>query len=184
VSNGTETQSGGNSATAETQKQQEEDRDGFQQAPRQYNSLPRQPRKNPSTVSQDSWERSCPPSEGFQTPKEHPRHSMGPGSRNGNMGKPSLNARVLLETEELLRQEQRRREQEASKTRPSPAQEAHSSSSAYKHSLDHNQASATGHVQTPQRSKGPYRQDVPPSPSQLAKLGHRQGSEKGRFLYS
>lgn len=151
--------------------------------------LLRQPRKTPSTVSQDSWERSYPPSEGLQMPKENPRLSMGPGARNGYMGKTSLNARVLLETQELLRQEQRRREQEASKTRPSPAHEAatttssSSSISGYNHSRD-SQASATGHVQTPQRSKGPYRQDVPPSPSQLAKLGHRQGSEKGRFLYS
>ncbi|KAM4718376.1 partitioning defective 3 homolog isoform 2-T2 [Anableps anableps] len=193
VSNGTETQSGCHSATVETQKQQQEDRDGFQQASRQYSSLPRQPRKNPSTVSQESWERSYTPSEGFQMPKENPRLSMGPGSRNGYMGKPSLNARVLLETQELLRQEQRRREQEESKTRPAPAQEApnnnnssssSSSSSAHQHSRDHSQASASGHVQTPQRSKGPYRQDVPPSPTQLAKLGHRQGSEKGRFLYS
>ncbi|XP_038147960.1 partitioning defective 3 homolog isoform X2 [Cyprinodon tularosa] len=187
VSNGTETQSGRHSATVDTPNQQQEDRDGFQQASRHYSSLPRQPHKKPSTMSQDSWERSYPSSEDFQTPKENPRLSMGPGSRNGFTGKPNLNARVLLETQELLRQEQRRREQEARKTRPSPAQEppnSNSSSSAYNHSADHSQASATGHVPTPQRSKGPYRQDVPPSPSQLAKLCHRQGSEKGRFLYS
>lgn len=43
VSNGTETLSGRHSVTVETQvqKQQQEDRDGFQQAQRQYNSLPR-----------------------------------------------------------------------------------------------------------------------------------------------
>ncbi|XP_023182509.1 partitioning defective 3 homolog isoform X2 [Xiphophorus maculatus] len=192
VSNGTETPSGRHSATAETQQQQQqqqEDGDGFQQAPRQYNSLPRQPRKNPSMASQDSWERSYPPSEGFQTPKENARLSTGPGPRNGFPGKPSLNARVLLETQELLRQEQRRREQEASKTRAALAQEAANSSSGSGAGVyHHSQASAPGHApnhtHTSQRSKGPYRQDVPPSPTQLAKLGHRQGSEKGRFLYS
>uniref|UniRef100_A0A3Q2QWW1 Par-3 family cell polarity regulator n=1 Tax=Fundulus heteroclitus TaxID=8078 RepID=A0A3Q2QWW1_FUNHE len=186
VSNGAETQSGRHSATVE--QQQPEDRDGFQQASKQYGSLPRPHRKNPSTVSQDSWERSYPHSDGFQTPKENPRLSVGPGSRNCSMGKQSLNARVLLETQELLRQEQRRREQEARKTRPSAALEvpgsAAGSGSSYNYSREHSQASATGHVQTPQRPKGPYRQDVPPSPSQLAKLGHRQGSEKGRILYS
>lgn len=43
VSNGTETQSGRHSVTVETQvqKQQQDDRDGFQQAQRQYSSLPR-----------------------------------------------------------------------------------------------------------------------------------------------
>lgn len=42
VSNGTETQSGRHSVTVvETQVQKQEDRDGFQQAHRQYSSLPR-----------------------------------------------------------------------------------------------------------------------------------------------
>ncbi|XP_054893280.1 partitioning defective 3 homolog isoform X3 [Poeciliopsis prolifica] len=195
ASNGTETQSGRHSATAETQQQQQqqEDGDGFQRAPRQYNSLPRQPRKNPSLASHDSWEKSYPPSEGFQTSKENARLSMGPGPRNGFMGKPSLNARVMLETQELLRQEQRRREQEASKTQAAPAQEGPNSSGGSASGVcHHSQASAPGHApghasnhtHSSQRSKGPYRQDVPPSPTQLAKLGHRQGSEKGRFLYS
>uniref|UniRef100_A0A8C4DXY3 Par-3 family cell polarity regulator n=1 Tax=Dicentrarchus labrax TaxID=13489 RepID=A0A8C4DXY3_DICLA len=159
VSNGTETPSGRHSVTVESQvqKQQQEDRDDFQQAQRQYSSLPRQPRKNPSTVSQDSWDKAYMPAEGFQTSKENPRYSGGQGSRNGYLGTSSFNARVLLETQELLRQEQRRREQEASKARPPPA---------------------------PPQSKGPYRQDVPPSPSQLAKLSRLQGSEKGRLFYS
>uniref|UniRef100_A0AAQ5Z0Y0 PDZ domain-containing protein n=1 Tax=Amphiprion ocellaris TaxID=80972 RepID=A0AAQ5Z0Y0_AMPOC len=147
-------QSGRHSVTVDTQvqKQQQDDRDGFQQAPRQYNSLPRQPRKNPSTVSQESWDKVYMPAEGFQTSKENPRYSGGQGSRNGYLGTSSFNARVLLETQELLRQEQRRREQEANKAPP--------------------------------QSKGPYRQDVPPSPSQLAKLSRLQGSEKGRLFYS
>ncbi|XP_018553764.1 partitioning defective 3 homolog [Lates calcarifer] len=122
ASNGTETQSGRHSVTVETQvqKQQQEDRDGFQQAQRQYSSLPRQPRKNPSAVSQDSWDKVYMPAEGFQATKENPRYSGGQGSRNGYLGASSFNARVLLETQELLRQEQRRREQEANKTRPPP----------------------------------------------------------------
>ncbi|XP_040921330.1 partitioning defective 3 homolog isoform X2 [Toxotes jaculatrix] len=185
VSNGTETQSGRHSVTVETQvqKQQQEDRDGFQQTQRQYSSLPRQPRKNPSTLSQDSWDKVYMPTDGFQTSKEIPRYSGVQGSRNGYLGTSSFNARVLLETQELLRQEQRRREQEANKARPPPAQET-PSSSTYDHNRDHIQAPSSAPVQPPPQSKGPYRQDVPPSPSQLAKLGRLQGSEKGRPFYS
>ncbi len=143
----------------------------------------RQPRKNPSTVSQDSWDKVYMPAEGFQTSKENPRYSGGQGSRNGYLGTSNFNARVLLETQELLRQEQRRREQEANKTRPNPAQET-PSSSTYDHNRDHTQAPGSAPVQAPPQSKGPYRQDVPPSPSQLAKLSRLQGSEKGRLFYS
>uniref|UniRef100_A0A3B5ASL6 Par-3 family cell polarity regulator n=1 Tax=Stegastes partitus TaxID=144197 RepID=A0A3B5ASL6_9TELE len=180
VTNGTDaTQSGRHSVTVDSQvqKQQQDDRDGFQQAPRQYSSLPRQPRKNPSTVSQESWDKVYMPAEGLQTSKENPRYSGGQSSRNGYLGTSSFNARVLLETQELLRQEQRRKEQEANKARPPPAQEA-PSGSTYDHNGDHAQAPA------PPQSKGPYRQDVPPSPSQLAKLSRLQGSEKGRLFYS
>ncbi|XP_044032384.1 partitioning defective 3 homolog isoform X5 [Siniperca chuatsi] len=185
VSNGTETPSGRHSVTVETQvqKQQQDDRDGFQQAQRQYSSLPRQPRKNPSTVSQDSWDKVYMSSEGFQTSKENPRYSGSQGSRNGYLGTSSFNARVLLETQELLRQEQRRREQEANKARPPPAQET-PSGSTYDHNRDHTQAPGSAPMQAPPQSKGPYRQDVPPSPSQLAKLSRLQGSEKGRLFYS
>lgn len=132
----------------------------------------RPPRKNPSTASQESWDK-------FQTTKENPRYSAVQGSHNGYLGTSSFNARVLLETQELLRQEQRRREQEASKARPPPSQET-PSGSAY----DHTQAPGSARVQSPPQSKGPYRQDVPPSPSQLAKLGRLHGSEKGRPFYS
>uniref|UniRef100_H2LIX9 Par-3 family cell polarity regulator n=1 Tax=Oryzias latipes TaxID=8090 RepID=H2LIX9_ORYLA len=146
VSNGTESKSGRHSATVETQaeKQPQNEADSFQQAQRHYNSLPRQPRKNHSTVSQDSWMYT--PAQGYPASKENPRHSGAPGPRNGYLGMSSLNARVLLETQELLRQEERRREQ--------------------------------------QESKGPYRQDVPPSPSQIAKFSFRHSSEKGRMFYS
>ncbi|XP_070784577.1 partitioning defective 3 homolog [Enoplosus armatus] len=185
TSNGTETPSGRHSVTVESQvqKQQQEDRDGFQQAQRQYSSLPRQTRKNPSTVSQDSWDKVYMPAEGFQTSKENPRYSGSQGSRNGYLGTSSFNARVLLETQELLRQEQRRREQEANKARPPPAQET-PSGSTYDHNRDHTQAPGSAPMPAPPQSKGPYRQDVPPSPSQLAKLSRLQGSEKGRLFYS
>lgn len=133
----------------------------------------RQPRKNHSTASQDSWYTS---SEGFRSSRENSRRSVGQSSRNGYLGTSNFNARVLLETQELLRQEQRRREQEASKDRPSPAQDAHTGS-IHNRGRDHSQALS--------QSKGPYsRQDVPPSPTQLAKLSQRPGSEKGRLFYS
>nr|XP_019943058.1 PREDICTED: partitioning defective 3 homolog [Paralichthys olivaceus] len=183
VSNGTETQSGRHSATVETQKEQQEDRDGFQQTQRQYSSLPRPPRKNPSTASQDSRDKVYMPPEKSSMSKENPRYSVVQGSRNGYLGTSSFNARVLLETQELLRQEQRRREQEASKARPPPAQDPHGSST-YDHNRDHTQTPGSTPVQLPPKSKGPYRQDVPPSPSQLAKLSRLQGSEKGRQFYS
>uniref|UniRef100_A0A672JUE0 Par-3 family cell polarity regulator alpha, b n=1 Tax=Salarias fasciatus TaxID=181472 RepID=A0A672JUE0_SALFA len=136
------------SVEVQMQRQRQEERDSFAQAQRQYSSLPRQPRKNPSSVSQDSWDKAYPPGEVFQTAKDNPRYSSYQGTRNGYPGGGSVNARVLLEAQELLRQEQRRREQE-----------------------------------DPASPKGPYRHDVPPSPSQLARL-NRLGSEKGRLFYS
>ncbi len=135
-------------------------------------SLPhRQPRKNPSTVSQDSWDKVYPPGEVFQSSKENPRYSSYQGSRttNGYLGTAAtgLNARVLLETQELLRQEQRRKEQEA-KTKLPTMEETPTSS----------------HNPVPAPPKGPYRQDVPPSPTQLAQLSRLQTPEKGRSFYS
>uniref|UniRef100_A0A8C1IZD7 Par-3 family cell polarity regulator n=1 Tax=Cyprinus carpio TaxID=7962 RepID=A0A8C1IZD7_CYPCA len=158
---GSYTPTGRHSVSVEDQMQkQREDRDSFTQAQRQYNSLPRQPRKNPSTVSQDSWDKVYPPGEVFQSAKENPRYSSYQGSRtaNGYLGAAAtgLNARVLLETQELLRQEQRRKEQEA-KTNQTPV---------------------------PAPPKGPYRQDVPPSPTQLARLNRLQTPEKGHPFYS
>lgn len=101
------------------------------------------------------------------------------GSRNGYLGTSSFNARVLLETQELLRQEQRRREQEANKARPLHAQES-LGGSMYGFHRDNTQVP----TQAPPQSKGPYRHDVPPSPTQIAKLSRLQGSEKGRPFYS
>lgn len=109
--------------------------------------------------------------EGFQASNENPHFSGSQGSRSGYLVTSSFNARVLLETQELLRQEQRRREQEANKTRSPQAQETLSTYNC----KDNTRAAP--------QSKGPYRQDVPPSPSQLAKLS-RLGSEKGGPFYS
>lgn len=139
-------------------------------------SIFRQPHKNPTP--QGPWHKISMPAEEFQAPKENPRLSGGQGSRNGYLGASSFNARVLLETQELLRQEQRRKEQEAIKARPQ-AQET-ISGSMYSFHRDNTQVPA----QAPPQSKGPYRHDVPPSPTQLAKLSRLQGSEKGRAFYS
>uniref|UniRef100_A0A673ZVD2 Par-3 family cell polarity regulator n=1 Tax=Salmo trutta TaxID=8032 RepID=A0A673ZVD2_SALTR len=162
ANSGTYSLTGHQSVSVESQVQrprQDKRRDSFTQAQRQYSSLPRQPRKTPSTVSQESCEKAFPPGEVFQTAKENPRYSSYQGSRNGYLhsGASGFNARVLLETQELLRQEQRRREQSEAKMRLPPPQEG---------------------------VPGPYRQDVPPSPSQLARLNRLQGSEKGRPFYS
>uniref|UniRef100_G3TK86 Partitioning defective 3 homolog n=1 Tax=Loxodonta africana TaxID=9785 RepID=G3TK86_LOXAF len=149
-------QSGRHSVSVEVQmqRQRQEERESFQQAQRQYSSLPRQSRKNASSVSQDSWEQNYAPGEGFQSAKENPRYSSYQGSRNGYMGGHGFNARVMLETQELLRQEQRRKEQQMKKKPP------------------------------PEGPKGPFRQDVPPSPSQVARLNRLQTPEKGRPFYS
>ncbi|XP_043990432.1 par-3 family cell polarity regulator alpha, b isoform X6 [Gambusia affinis] len=162
------------SVEVQMQRQRQEERDSFAQAQRQYSSLPRQPRKNPSTVSQDSWDKAYPPGDVFQTAKDNPRYSSYQGSRNGYQGGgggAGVNARVLLEAQELLRQEQRRREQEA---KGKMVQEG-SGNSAYEGYIPH--------LKEPGSPKGPYRHDVPPSPSQLARL-NRLGSEKGRLFYS
>ncbi|XP_077953119.1 partitioning defective 3 homolog isoform X2 [Gasterosteus aculeatus] len=186
VSNGMELPSGRHSVSVETQaqKQQQEDTDGLQQAQRQYNSLPRQPRKNPSITSQDSWDKGYMPAEGFQISSENTRYSVSHGSRNGYLATSSYNARVLLETQELLRQDQKRREHEANKTRPSPGQEAPSGGPTSEYAGNHAQAPSYAPLKAAPQSKGPYRQDVPPSPSQLAKLSRLHGSEKRRLFYS
>ncbi|XP_006889001.1 PREDICTED: partitioning defective 3 homolog isoform X9 [Elephantulus edwardii] len=167
------TQSGRHSVSVEVQmqRQRQEERESFQQAQRQYSSLPRQSRKNASSVSQDSWEQNYSPGEGFQSAKENPRYSSYQGSRNGYMGGHGFNARVMLETQELLRQEQRRKEQQMKKK---PPPEGSSNYDSYKKAQDPNY--------TP--PKGPFRQDVPPSPSQVARLNRLQTPEKGRPFYS
>ncbi|XP_072781447.1 partitioning defective 3 homolog isoform X15 [Taeniopygia guttata] len=169
----TYSQSGRHSVSVEVQmqRQRQEERESFQQAQRQYSSLPRQSRKNASSVSQDSWEQNYSPGEGFQTAKENPRYSSYQGSRNGYMGGHGFNARVMLETQELLRQEQRRKEQQLKKKTSS---EGPSNYDSYKKIQDPNYAPP----------KGPFRQDVPPSPSQVARLNRLQTPEKGRPFYS
>ncbi|XP_055284007.1 partitioning defective 3 homolog isoform X11 [Moschus berezovskii] len=167
-------QSGRHSVSVEVQmqRQRQEERESFQQAQRQYSSLPRQSRKNASSVSQDSWEQNYPPGEGFQSAKENPRYSSYQGSRNGYLGGHGFNARVMLETQELLRQEQRRKEQQMKKQAPAP--EGLTNYDSYKKVQDPSHISA----------KGPFRQDVPPSPSQVARLNRLQTPEKGRPFYS
>nr|XP_057936483.1 par-3 family cell polarity regulator alpha, b isoform X3 [Doryrhamphus excisus] len=164
-----QSQPGRHSVSVEVQMQRQRQEDSFAQAQRQYSSLPRQPRKNPSSISQDSWDKAYPPGESFQAAKDNPRYSSYQGSRNGfpsGGGGGVVNARVLLEAQELLRQEQRRRDQEA---KGKLAQEGSPSYEPY--------------AKDPASPKGPYRHDVPPSPSQLARL-NRMGSEKGRLFYS
>ncbi|XP_066511594.1 partitioning defective 3 homolog isoform X2 [Hoplias malabaricus] len=173
TSGATHSQSGRHSVSVEVQlqRQRQEERDSFAQAQRQYSSLPRHPRKTPS-VCEDPWEKAHPSRDGFQSAKESGRYSSYQGSRtaprpawrNGLPTSPigsGYNARVLLEAQELLRQEQKRREQEM---RGKALREDYDS----------------------QDSKGPYRQDVPPSPSQLAKLNtHRVHTpEKARLFHS
>ncbi|XP_036866243.1 partitioning defective 3 homolog isoform X6 [Manis javanica] len=167
-------QSGRHSVSVEVQmqRQRQEERESFQQAQRQYSSLPRQSRKNASAISQDSWEQNYSPGEGFQSAKESPRYSSYQGSRNGYLGGHGFNARVMLETQELLRQEQRRKEQQMKK-QPSPP-EGLNNYDSYKKGQDPSY--------TP--TKGPFRQDVPPSPSQVARLNRLQTPEKGRPFYS
>ncbi|XP_036310296.1 partitioning defective 3 homolog isoform X30 [Pipistrellus kuhlii] len=166
-------QSGRHSVSVEVQmqRQRQEERESFQQAQRQYSSLPRQSRKNASSLSQDSWEQNYSPGDGFQSAKESLRYSSYQGSRNGYLGGHGFNARVMLETQELLRQEQRRKEQQMKKQ---PAPEGLNSYDSYKK------------VQDPSYTppKGPFRQDVPPSPSQVARLSRLQTPEKGRPFYS
>ncbi|XP_026565905.1 partitioning defective 3 homolog isoform X8 [Pseudonaja textilis] len=169
----TYSQSGRHSVSVEVQmqKQRQEERESFQQAQRQYSSLPRQSRKNASSVSQDSWEQNYLPGEGFQSAKDNPRYSSYQGSRNGYLGGHGFNARVLLETQELLRQEHRRREQQLKKKTSS---EGPNNYESHKKAQDPNYA-------TP---KGPFRHDVPPSPSQVARLNRLQTPEKGKPFYS
>ncbi|KAG8443338.1 hypothetical protein GDO86_011943 [Hymenochirus boettgeri] len=166
-------QSGRHSVSVEVQmqRQKQEERESFQQAQRQYSSLPRQSRKNPCSMSQDSWEQTYPPGEGFQTAKENPRYSSYQGSRNGYMGGHSFNARVMMETQELLRQEQRRKEQQLKKKVSSDVSNNYDS---FKKMSEPNYP----------QSKGPFRQDVPPSPSQVAKMNRIPSQEQGRPFYS
>ncbi|XP_053324202.1 partitioning defective 3 homolog isoform X2 [Spea bombifrons] len=171
--NSTYNQTGRHSVSVEVQmqRQRQEERDSFQQAQRQYSSLPRQSRKNPSSVSQDSWDQAYPPGEGFQSAKENPRYSSYQGSRNGYTGGHGFNARVMMETQELLRQEQRRKEQQLKKKVSSDGSNNYDS---YKMISDSNYA----------HPKGPFRQDVPPSPSQVARLNRIPQQEPGRQFYS
>lgn len=148
-----------------------------------FSPMSSQPRKTPTPASQSECERPCPPVDGFQAAKDSGRYSsyQGPRSfprtfprpsyRNGLSAPPGTtgttsvgggyNARVLLEAQELLRQEQRRREQEI-KGRVASMRVDYESKD----------------------SKGPHRQDVPPSPSQAVRLGRIHTPEKARPFLS
>ncbi|XP_059419187.1 partitioning defective 3 homolog isoform X2 [Carassius carassius] len=177
-----QTSSGRHSVSVEVQLQRQEARDAFTHAQRQYSSLPRHPRKTPTPASEREWERMCPGGDGFQAAKDSGRYSSyqgsrsvprtvpRPGCRNGLSAPPGAggssvgggyNARVLLEAQELLRQEQRRREQEMKGRGPSMR-------------LDYES----------QDSKGRHRQDVPLSPSQVARLSRIHTPEKMRPFLS
>lgn len=140
------------------------------------------PRKTPTPATESEWERACPPGDSFQAAKDSGRYSsyQGPrsvprtvprhGCRNGLSVPPGAggtsvgggyNARVLLEAQELLRQEQRRREQEMKGRGPSMRMDYES-----------------------QDSKGPHRQDIPPSPSQVVRLSRIHTPEKTRPFLS
>lgn len=140
------------------------------------------PRKTPTPASESEWERTCPAGDRFQAAKDSGRYSsyQGPrsvprtvprsGCRNGLSAPPAssgssvgggYNARVLLEAQELLRLEQRRREQEMKGRGPSIR-------------LDYES----------QDSKGPHRQEVPPSPSQVVRLSRIHTPEKTRPFLS
>lgn len=147
----------------------------------------RQPHKIPNTISQESWDKAYPPGE------ENPRYSSYQDSRNGYLhgGASSFNARILLETQEQLRQEQRCREQSEAKMRLPPQQEEVSSNhTGYDNihpfltpTLVQAPALPQAAVAAPVPPKSPYRQDVHPSLSQLARLNRLQGSEKERTFY-
>uniref|UniRef100_A0A8C1UED3 Par-3 family cell polarity regulator alpha, b n=1 Tax=Cyprinus carpio TaxID=7962 RepID=A0A8C1UED3_CYPCA len=157
-----QTSSGCHSVSVEVQLQRQEARDAFTHAQRQYSSLPRHPRKTPTPAPESEWERTCPAGDGFQAAKDSGRYSsyQGPPTSASSVGG-GYNARVLLEAQELLRQDQRRREQEMKGRGPSIRLEYQS-----------------------QDSKGPHRQDVPPSPSQVVRLSRIHTPEKTRPFMS
>uniref|UniRef100_A0A671MC41 Partitioning defective 3 homolog n=1 Tax=Sinocyclocheilus anshuiensis TaxID=1608454 RepID=A0A671MC41_9TELE len=156
-----QTSSGRHSVSVEVQLQRQEAREAFTHAQRQYSSLPRHPRKTPTPASEREWERMCPAGDGFQAAKDSGHYSSYQGPSGGSSVGGGYNARVLLEAQELLRQEQRRREQEMKGRGPSMR-------------LDYES----------QDSKGPHRQDVPPSPSQVVRLSRIHTPEKTRPFLS
>ncbi|XP_060681063.1 partitioning defective 3 homolog isoform X1 [Hemiscyllium ocellatum] len=164
-SSGPYAQSGRHSVSVEVQlqRQRQEERESFQQAQRQYSSLPRQSKKNSSSMTQEAWDKGYVPGDGFQSAKDNPRYSSYQGSRNGYLGH-GVNARVLMETQELLRQEEQRQKDH----QPT---EGRNNYDSYK---------ADPSYSLP---KGPYRQDVPPSPSQVARLSRLQMQDKARPFY-
>ncbi|XP_067863725.1 partitioning defective 3 homolog isoform X3 [Heptranchias perlo] len=168
-SSGPYAQSGRHSVSVEVQlqRQRQEERESFQQAQRQYSSLPRQSKKNSNSMTQEAWDKGYIPGDGFQSAKDNPRYSSYQGSRNGYLGH-GVNARVLMETQELLRQEEQRQKDQPIDKQPT---EGRNNYDSYKTDPSYS------------LPKGPYRQDVPPSPSQVARLSRLQMQDKGRPFY-
>ncbi|KAK1338653.1 hypothetical protein QTO34_019307 [Cnephaeus nilssonii] len=181
-------QSGRHSVSVEVQmqRQRQEERESFQQAQRQYSSLPSRQKDEHDKedelthrAKQEKCQLCLPGLLGAELLawgwlpecQGKPQVLQLPRLQKRLPGRAGFNARVMLETQELLRQEQRRKEQQMKKQ---PASEGLNSYDSYKK------------VQDPSYTppKGPFRQDVPPSPSQVARLSRLQTPEKGRPFYS
>lgn len=127
--------------------------------------LPRQSRKNASSVSQDSWEQNYPPGKASRVPRRTPGTELPRFPSERLSGRARLQRQVMLETQELLRQEQRRKEQQMKKQTPSPRGST---------TMIHIRKSRTP-VTSPPRALPAGRA---PSPSQVARLNRLQTPRK------
>ncbi|XP_041927499.1 partitioning defective 3 homolog isoform X3 [Alosa sapidissima] len=188
-------QTGRHSVTVELQlhKKRLEETDSFRQTQRQYSSLPRRPNTTPPRMVShgNPWSSSPSRGNGFQAAKESGHYSSYQGPRHGphspvhshthghahthshahthahahTLSLSGVNARVLLEAQELLRLEQRRRQQQHKDYNSHNAMHSNSSLAQEQGTRkDYNSQSSPG------PPKGPHRQDMPPSPSQLSRL--------------
>ncbi|KAG7276056.1 hypothetical protein CRUP_020578 [Coryphaenoides rupestris] len=131
----------------------------------------------------------------LQRQRQEEREAFERGDRvaRGNAGGGGVNARVLLEAQELLRQEQRRREQEAKgKLALEANANANNNPAAANANGNGSVVNAGGYEQRyspapllrdPASPKGPLRQDVPPPPPS-SPASNRLGSDRGRPFYS
>lgn len=181
-------QTGRHSVTVELQlhKQRLEEPSTIRLTQRQYSSLPRRPNTTPpSTVSQGNlWGTSPSHGNGFKAAKDSSLYSScGPHSpvhththvrtntptvahthsHSHTLSMSGVNARALLEAQELLRLEQRRRQRQQQHKDYS----SHNAPTDYIGAEQGNEYNSQG---SPGLAKGPHRQDVPPSPSQLTRL--------------
>ncbi|XP_031418835.1 partitioning defective 3 homolog [Clupea harengus] len=138
------------------------------------------------------WSSSPSRGNGFQAAKDSGRYSSYQGPRHGphspvhshththtsapththththTLSLSGVNARALLEAQELLRLEHRRRQQQHKDYNSHNAARDYNAQSNLEQGTvkDYNSQSSPG------PPKGPHRQDVPPSPSQLSRLNH------------